>query len=47
MGGVISFVALTPGAQRAAISAKRGHYATSITDFVLQAVAWSAPRSHD
>jgi hypothetical protein len=46
MGRVISLVALTPGAQRAAISARRHHYAASITDFVLQAVTWSAPRSH-
>jgi hypothetical protein len=45
MGRVISLVVLTPGAQRATISAKRDQYAASITDFVLQAVTWSAPRS--
>ena len=41
MGRVISLVVLTPGAQRATISAKRNHYAASITDFVLQAVTWA------
>ena len=46
MGRVISLVVLTPGAQRAAISAQRDHYAASITNFVLEAVTWSAPRSH-
>ncbi len=41
MGRVISLVVLTPRAQRATISAKRNHYAASITDFVLQAVTWA------
>jgi len=45
MGRVISLVVLTPGAHRATISGKRDHYAASITDFVLEACAWSAPRS--
>jgi AcrR family transcriptional regulator len=45
MGRVISLVVLTPGAQRAAISAERDHHAASITDFVLQAVTHSAPRT--
>jgi AcrR family transcriptional regulator len=38
MGGVISLVVLTPGAQRAGINAMRDRYAASITDFVLQAL---------
>ncbi len=37
MGRVISLVVLTPGAKRAAINARRNHYAASIADFVLQA----------
>jgi AcrR family transcriptional regulator len=45
MGRVISLVVLTPGAQRATVSVKRDDYAASITDFVLQAVRWSAPGS--
>jgi AcrR family transcriptional regulator len=43
MGRVISLIVLTPGAQRAAVSARRDSYAASITDFVLQAVTRSAP----
>ena len=45
MGRVISLIVLTPGAQRAAVSARRDFYAASITDFVLQAVTRSAPRT--
>jgi AcrR family transcriptional regulator len=43
MGRVISLIVLTPGAQRAAVNARRDFYAASITDFVLQAVTRSAP----
>jgi AcrR family transcriptional regulator len=43
MGRVISLIVLTPGAQRAAVDARRDFYAASITDFVLQAVTRSAP----
>jgi len=39
MGRVISLIVLTPGAQRAAISASRERYAASITDFVLVAIS--------
>jgi AcrR family transcriptional regulator len=42
MGRVISLIVLTPGAQRVSISAKRDHYAASITDFVLEAVTHSS-----
>lgn len=42
MGRVISLIVLTPGAQRAAINARRDHYAASITDFVVQAVTRSS-----
>ena len=38
MGRVISLIVLTPGAQRAAIYARRDYYAASIADFVVQAV---------
>jgi AcrR family transcriptional regulator len=41
MGRVISLIVLAPGAQRAAISARRDHYAVSITDFVLRAITRS------
>lgn len=39
MGRVISLIVLTPGAQRATISAERSRYAESIADYVLAAVA--------
>jgi AcrR family transcriptional regulator len=39
MGRVISLIVLTPGGQRATISSRRHHYAASVTDFVLAAVA--------
>jgi AcrR family transcriptional regulator len=45
MGRVISLIVLTPGVQRAAVNARRDHYAASITDFVLQAVTRAAPRA--
>jgi AcrR family transcriptional regulator len=45
MGRVISMIVLTPGAQRAAVNARRDFYAASITDFVLQAVTHSVPRT--
>lgn len=45
MGRVISLIVLTPGAQRATVNARRDFYAASITDFVLQAVTRSAPRT--
>jgi AcrR family transcriptional regulator len=38
MGRVISLIVLIPGAQRAAIYARRDYYAASIADFVVQAV---------
>jgi AcrR family transcriptional regulator len=46
MGRVISLVVLTPGAQRAAISTRRDHYAASITDFVLQALTRAGDEGH-
>jgi hypothetical protein len=39
MGRVISLIVLTPGAQRGTINDRRDHYAASITDFVLHAIA--------
>ncbi len=38
MGRVISLIVLSPGAQRAAIYARRDYHAASIADFVVQAV---------
>jgi AcrR family transcriptional regulator len=46
MGRVISLIVLTPGAQRAVISASREHYAASITDFVLAAISGAVASHH-
>jgi hypothetical protein len=43
---VISLIVLTPGAQRAAISAGREQHAASITDFVLAAVSRAGTAQH-
>jgi hypothetical protein len=45
MGRVISLMVLTPGAQRAAINARRDRYAASITDFVQAAVTGAGSSS--
>jgi hypothetical protein len=44
VGRVISLIVLTPGAQRAAITAGRDHYAAPIAGFVLQAITRSCAK---